>query len=420
MKTMVIGLGPEYNYKSDDHSLWRNQNTRYASNHGASLISRTLINLFNADYIDDFTNPEKYREDYDLCVIAFATHITANRDVSIYTDFTKKLNIKTVAFSLGIQDYSQSTTQISNLHSSIKELLNFVISKSNIIGVRGPHTKALLLKDGFKSKNIRAIGCPTLFGQLNRDLKINKPVEITNPAIVFHRTFSELNKQLISAGTLIGQDFLDESVFTDSFPVDNPIYEQEINEYANSKNGDFTLARIKSHGMFPYTFDNWFAAISQHDFIFGPRLHGCIAALLQGIPAVMIARDVRVTEIADFFKIPYLKYEDINEMTCSEIFKKADYSKFNILYSKRFDNFVKLLSDIDVLDKLQAHTQLSIPEDYIHISEDSDTLNDIVYLELNTIRLELKNLSLKQNILEAFNARLKRLPGVKYIASIFK
>src|SRR5690606_21682843 len=120
-RTMVIGLGPEYNYDINNHEVWSNDSTKYASNHGASFISRTLIDYFNADYIDDFSQVSKYKDNYDLCVIAFATHITEKRDVSRYAEFIKALQIKTVAFSLGIQDYSGSLYIVNTIHPSLRE-----------------------------------------------------------------------------------------------------------------------------------------------------------------------------------------------------------------------------------------------------------------------------------------------------------
>src|SRR5690554_3666028 len=107
-KVLVIGLGPEYNYPGNVKE-WSSDNTKYASNHGASLISRTLLKMFDADYTSDLNNPSKYKNKYELLIIAFATHATDWRDVSPYAEFTEKLNIPTSIFSLGVQDYSSES-----------------------------------------------------------------------------------------------------------------------------------------------------------------------------------------------------------------------------------------------------------------------------------------------------------------------
>ena len=429
MKTMVIGLGPEYNYMIEDHESWAANSTKYASNHGASLISRTLIEYFNADYIDDFNHIEEYRTKYDLCVIAFATHVTEKRDVSVYTEFVKNLNIKTVAFSLGIQDYSSASSNVSTLHPSIAELLKYVINSSGYIGVRGPHTAALLMRNGIDYGRIIKIGCPTIFRPLNRNLKIEKPLKFKKPLIVFHRTMSELNRKILSGAPLLGQDFLDEVIFNESINDNQIIKKQEIQEYSKHQNGEFTLKMIKENGLFPRTYDNWFNEIKEYDFVLGARLHGCIAAIIQGIPAVMLARDIRVQEIAEFYGIPCIRYEDIGNMSIEDIFNQADYSVFNRLYSSRFDNFVKLLADLKVDSKLVF--KADIPDSYIFTEEENSDYINLLFKDIQKLNLRFSQIEdkVKENSkviesntdrLDGFFKKLRKVPGLNMLGNLIK
>ncbi|SDH86626.1 polysaccharide pyruvyl transferase family protein [Winogradskyella thalassocola] len=395
MKTMVIGLGPEYNYDISNHALWSSENTRYASNHGASLISRTLIDFFNADYIDDFSKIEDYRNTYDLCVVAFATHVTNWRDVSLYTDFVKDLKIKTVAFSLGIQDYSAGSSMVNDIHHSLKDLLNYVVESSGYLGVRGPHTASVLLKSGFDPENIVNFGCPTLFAPLNRDLKIEKKKTFKNPLVVYHRTMADLNESLLNDVKILGQDFLDEVVFVEAVDNEQVVKKAELGNYKLHKNGENALTHIKSRGMFVHTFDEWYAEVAKHDFVLGARLHGCVAALIQGIPAVMIARDVRVEEIAEFYKIPYIKYEDIGNLSIQDIFDQADYSEFNNLYKHRFDNFMKLMADLNLSDNLSF--EIKEPSAYWYNKEDLNANTKILFRDLAQLSERLNHLEKKQH-----------------------
>ena len=412
---MVVGLGPEYNYDPKDHSIWLNNTTRYASNHGASLISRTLMDMFDADYVDDFTDPGKYQEQYDLCILAFATHITTWRDVSEYTRFVKELGIKTVAFSLGIQDFSQSTGEVNILHPSMKELLEYVLKTSSKIGVRGPNTASVLIKSGFNYRDIVNLGCPTLFRFLDRELKIDKPDSFSRPLIVFQRTMAGLNQKLLSSATLLGQDFLDEAVFTDNLSKENPTIKNELGAYEKLVNGAFTLGLIKQHGVFPRTFDSWYSEISQHDFVLGARLHGCIAALIQGIPAVMIARDARVIEIAEFFKIPYVKYADVMDQRIEDIYDQADFSSFNKLYGQRFDNFIRLLKRNNLTDRLSKPVNTDITDEFVYSEEDLHANYEIIFRELGGVQQKVNYMSRIVNKFERAYLKLEMIPGVKSI-----
>lgn len=422
MKSMVIGLGPEYNYNVEDHSIWSDNNTKYASNHGASLISRTLIEFFNADYIDDFSNIEKYKKEYDLCVIAFATHVTDWRDVSRYSKFVKALGVKTIAFSLGIQDYSEASSKVNSIHGSLKELLDYVIASSGFCGVRGPNTASVLIKAGYKPENIVRVGCPTLFRMVNKKLKITKNKTFKKPLVVYHRTMADLNKKLIGGAPLLGQDFLDEVVFSDVISKEHVLKEKELDNYSNHKNGTFALTKIIEKGIFHKSFDEWFNEIKKYDFVLGARLHGCIAALIQGIPAVMIARDIRVQEIAEFFKIPYIKYEDVNDKTIEEIYEQANFDEFNKLYSHRFNNFIKLMDDLKVTDHLSF--KKNIPKDYWFSEADINANISIFFSDLKDVSKRVSNVeTLSMENQKKINKILKtinNLPGIKIVKKIIK
>jgi len=429
MKAMVIGLGPEYNYKTNRHADWANDSTKYASNHGASLISRTLIKLFNADFVSDFSKIDQYQKEYDLCIIAFATHVTEKRDVSLYTKFVKELNIKTIAFSLGIQDYSSTSNSITSLHPSLVELLGYVIESSEFIGVRGPHTASTLLKQGFKQKNIIQIGCPTLFGPLNRDLRIIKNKKFEKPVVVYHRTMASLNEKILKDVPILGQDFLDEVIFKKEVANDQLIKQMELNCYYSYKNGEIALDQISKNGIFKDTFKEWFDIIGEHDFVLGARLHGCVAALIQGIPAVMIARDIRVQEIAEFYKIPYIKYEDLGNKSIEDVYYEADFTQFNTLFKYRFDNFAKLMSDLKVLDYLAI--ELDVPEKYHYTIDDLNSNTEILYSEIKTVSEQSKELEIRSlenfkkinRLNEKFDKlleNLKKVPGVKFLKKILK
>lgn len=417
-KTMVIGLGPDYNYPVDNHSLWDQDNTKYASNHGASLISRTLMDFFDADYIDDFSDVEALKITYDLCVISFATHITSWRDVSRYTDFIKKLNIKTVAFSLGIQDYAASSSGVFKLHPSILDLLNFVIKSSGLVGVRGPETASTLLKAGISSKNIVRIGCPTMFRKLDRGLKIEKNAGFKKSVLVFHRTLANLNKDLVENTVVLGQDFLDEVIFTKA--ENNPVHNIEMNHFKSSKNGSYYLDNIEETGFFSRDYNDWYERISSADFVYGPRLHGCITGITSGIPSVMIARDIRVTEIAKFFKIPYLRYEDVHDKTPKEIYDEASFEDFNFLYPHRFDNFIKLLSDLDILDSLQTDKKLEVPKEYYFTKDDLNAFDEILFKELSEVQSFIGKYEDSIQSSAKLSKAFLKFPGVSLLKRFFR
>lgn len=346
---MVIGINPEYNYPGD-YNKWKSNNTKYASNLGASMITRTLIEMFDADYISDYSKTEEYKRQYELCVIAFANHATDWRDVSPFANFIEQMDIPTALFSLGVQDYTSEAGLVGPLHPSLKRILNHVTNTTGYIGVRGFHTASLLYKEGYN--NVIPVGCPTMYKGMDRNLTIKKTDDFKNPVFVFHRTFADVSTDILENVKLLGQDFLDEAVFTDNHPKD-PLRKIEKNLYPVHKHGRELLALIEKNGVFHNNFKGWFQETGSSDFVFGPRLHGCISGIIQGVPSLLTARDARVKEIAAFFKIPVINYEDYKGETLQQLFDNMDYSEFNELYKRRYDNFIGFLTKTNILKYYQ-------------------------------------------------------------------
>lgn len=410
---MIIGLGPEYNYPKS-YDKWYNADTKYASNHGASLISRALAKQFNGEHveIDDFDKVNELNEKYDQCIIAFATHVTTWRDVSIYTNFIEKLKIPTFAFSLGVQDYAGSTTSFLKIHPSMKRLLEIVSDRSKLLGVRGHYTASILYKNGLK--NVVPIGCPTVYWNLNRNLEITKPSSFNNPAIVFHRTIAgNEGHHLIKNIPLVGQDFLDEALFTPNLKNDTKLITDEIKAYEKQGFSKESFELIKNYGVFHYTFQEWFDYLKTKDFIVGPRLHGCIGSLIQGIPAVLFARDLRVQEISQFFNIPFLTYNELHKKSSlQQIFDEADFSLFNKTYKLRYDNYVNFLTDNNLESNLDKNTK---NDTILYSHEDIRSLNYILNKDVQDIKEELHKFEQALKTADAMYKVLGKIPLVKKI-----
>jgi hypothetical protein len=348
---MVIGLSPEYNYPGTLEK-WRTNNTFYASNYGACLISRAIMRLFDADYISNFSDIGELKEKYDTCVLAFSTHVHEHRNVTLYADIVEKLNMKTIILSLGIQDQITSQNEIPHVHSSMLRLLHLVSERSSLMGVRGPHTAAVLKKLGFN--NVCPVGCPTLFWEGHDSLYIEKKPNLKNSIFVYHQTAAAYASSLMKATTILGQDFLDQAVFTNDLCDDHELVSIQKGVYAKYENTTEISRLIKENGCFPTSFEQWFRLIKQNNFIFGPRLHGCIAALINRIPALLFSRDLRGREIAEYYDIPSITYDKIQNKTIQDLFEMTDYSRFNVKFKDRYKSYYDFLTVNQLTHTLEA------------------------------------------------------------------
>jgi len=385
MKAMVIGLGPQYNYPGS-LDVWGSNNTRYASNLGASLISNSILKEFNADYIDDFSDIPALKRKYDTCLIAFATHITTWRDVSLYADVIEKLNMKTIALSLGVQDYAGKSTDVFKLHPSIKRLLDIVSNSSEWIGVRGHYTASILYQNGYSK--VVPIGCPTMYWGLKEDLHIEKTEKPKKPLLVYHRALADSAYKIMQKVPILGQDYEDHVVFNNELEEDTKLKNWIVSDYNKMTHSENIRDSIQKNGIFVKDFKQWFDIIGQHDFVFGTRLHGCIAGLIHKKPAVLIPRDLRVREIAEFFDIPTVNIERLRNMTIENIYENADYSKFNSTYKIRYNNYYKLIEENGLetqLEKVEA-------KDFIYNQNDIKTNINIYNLQYASVQKQLENL----------------------------
>lgn len=362
MKTMVVGLRPEYSYPGNMQK-WRENTTLYAGNHGSSLITRALLKEFGGDYIDDLSDVKSLNEKYDLCVLALSTHIHPTRDVSVYADLVEKLDMPTIAPSLGVPDYVGGVGGVPKIHPSAIRLLKAVSERSKWLGCRGPYTASILHKHGFT--NALPMGCPTLYSTSNPFYTIRMPEKVSNPLIVYHRSMAGVCPQFLEAIPFLGQDFEDEAIFGNTLDNDPSLVSYIKRSYNSLDCPGRILNAIRDKGLFVQTYDEWFAEVGRHDFIFGPRIHGCISALLQGIPALVTVRDLRVKELTGFFGIPTVPIGSLKTMKLDDLIERADFSEFNTLYPIRYNNYLKFLQENGASHLLEgeAHGErFSFPE----------------------------------------------------------
>ena len=352
MRAMVIGIRPDYAYAGSTEA-WRRNNTYFAANMGASFITRTLMRQFDAEYVDDFSDVRALRDRYDVCLLALATHIHRRRDVSPYVELLERLEMPTVALSLGIEDYrGECHLEDFELDPTIRRMLEIVSSRSRWIGVRGPHSAVALIRNGFD--NVVPIGCPSMFSSLSPSLRIEKPRRFSNPLCVYHRSLVEAWRAFDGL-PLLGQDFQDEAVFSDRLDHDALLHEKNRRFYQAYDPADVAglLEMARGQAIFPESFTDWLNTIRGHDLVIGPRLHGCIAALTGGIPALLVQRDLRTREMAEFFRIPGTTYEELRRHSLQELFRQADFEPFNRSYRLRYGNYLRLLDECGLEHRLE-------------------------------------------------------------------
>jgi hypothetical protein len=282
-------------------------------------------------------------------------------------------------------------SKVYELHSSVKRLLNLALEGSTWLGVRGPYTASVLNQNGFK--NVVPIGCPTIYWNMKSDFDLKLKEKYVSPLVVYHRSIAKDNFKLIKPFRVMGQDFQDEAIFTNNLVSDEELLNTEKNIYSSFDESTAILNHIKDSGFFPSTFDDWFSSLASADFVFGPRLHGVIGSLIQGVPALLTTRDLRTREMAEVFNIPSIEHDRITGKSFQDIIKRANFNKFIETYEKRYINYTAFIAE----NKLGSNLKLAGNYNY--------TMSDLQTTHyLNGIQL----MSLKKLESERLSSRVKR------------
>jgi polysaccharide pyruvyl transferase WcaK-like protein len=215
----------------------------------------------------------------------------------------------------------------------IVRFLRAVLDRSPAIGVRGEKTRAYLNSLGFGDEHVDVVGCPSLSAHagpavvkgvdsIDRDsrLAINlTPVVPGLGAVVEHHvnTYDDLvyiAQTNATLGLLLGQGD-DRAADLDSrlpHRVDHPL---------------FRAGRVRLY-VDPTP---WIDYLKTRDFAFGTRLHGNIAALMAGTPAVLLSIDSRTQELADYHQIPHrrITHELFAGADAADLYAEADFTAFN-------------------------------------------------------------------------------------------
>ena len=90
---------------------------------------------------------------------------------------------------------------------------------------------------------------------------------------------------------------------------------------------------------------SWMRFLATQRFAFGTRIHGNVAAVLAGTPAMVVAHDSRVLELCDYHGLPYTMLDSITlETTVDELYQAADFTSF---HNRLADGWKRLTAFLD-------------------------------------------------------------------------
>lgn len=327
---------------------------RIGGNSGNIFFTQSILNIFKNGRSHPGHISERAFVDGDCFILAAANWLNAYEDFGWLYEELKTTDLP--IFIIGIGTQTTVDMEIPPLRPGTLNLLRLVSERSCLISTRGRFSCRVLEHYGIK--NVCDTGCPSLLlcGE-------NGPIITKKPKtgrIALHGTRHTLNlpdlfQQYIYRQAL-KQDFdiILQSEYEDiQFVMDcsgtaspKEILEKLCGWYGAS---DIISLReyLNKHGHFFYNTTDWLSYIKSCDFVLGTRIHGTIASLIAGTPAVLIAHDPRTLELALTMNIPYCLMSDIDIRHDIDIEKvKSEYWNEFVVdgYSKYWAKFINFFA----------------------------------------------------------------------------
>lgn len=284
------------------------------NNFGNMLFTNAIYNQIpNCKHVDFRFDQAKTKTECDYIVIPASNWINTTEDWGFLADALEELNLPICLVGLGSQLQNEQETSL--VSDGTKRFLKVVSERSSSIGVRGLYTKRILELMGFN--NAVALGCPSIFSKNKLpELRTNFPprkirigVGPTRYSLPRANQLRESDKQRQLYQFAIKQA---SSIYYQSEAFEIAFLNRENNEsnlsdalayYGLTDIADLE-EKLMLKGKYHKDLDQWLADATKDDIYIGTRIHGAVAAILSGTPAILITHDNRTRELADIMGIP--------------------------------------------------------------------------------------------------------------------
>lgn len=289
---------------------------------------------------------EEINDKYDLAIFTTANIFNANPDVTPeleqFAEMIGRFKIPVYILGCGLQcaGYDEINALADAIREPAAKFLQAIYRTGGELALRGYATKEFL--DKVMPNTAVVTGCPSFYQR-------GSGLRISNDKVSEEKFKPSINgnlKYLKQIGMLQVFEQYPNSIYLDQDELAQVLYFSRPGRYNN------TMELVRKRTLYSvkllaedrvrlfYEVPVWLSWFREENISFscGSRIHGNIAATLAGIPAMVMYRDARTRELAEFFELPNSPGYDANK-TLYEIYLEADYTKFNEHFTDKFRTF---------------------------------------------------------------------------------
>jgi Polysaccharide pyruvyl transferase len=272
--------------------------------------------------------------EYDAFVVPLANAFRRPfaKQLEALSDIIERLTIPVVVVGVGAQtEIGYDLSSLAPIEGSVRRFVSAVLDRSASIGVRGELTYEYLTGLGYR--DVEVIGCPSMFlhgpdldvrRQVDQ-LDADSPIAISiSPYVKVMGAVAVRNQRRYSDLVYVPQDIASLALM-----VRGPLAANVGKVSPVPVHVTHPMYRDRRMRFFvdPWT---WFDWLSGRHFSFGTRIHGTIASLLAGTPAMLLAHDSRTLELARYHEIPHLLRSDITpDLDPAELYQRIDLDRLH-------------------------------------------------------------------------------------------
>ena len=271
------------------------------------------------------------------------------------TAFVRRLKIPCVVMGVGLQaDSAADIQQGFPFDDSTRAFVDAVLDHSALLGLRGELTGEYLKSLGYSpERHFTVIGCPSMYSRGARLIAPQpKPLDADAPISINYRKeqpeslfrFMKVTENQFPRYRLLFQRVEEMSMLYYGLPIhyeyrrgmdDTGLYPTRRSD--PEIRGGHAVGFASAHA--------WIQFMSRQRLSVGCRIHGNIAAVLAGTPALVFTIDTRTEELCRYHNIPFIPAGQIDKGTdLRDLYERTDFARVLEGHDRRFAHFVDFLN----------------------------------------------------------------------------
>lgn len=347
-------------------------------NIGDAFVHDSSLKLLDYDQVDvleiaefDQAAIDRWNAEYDFAFLRGSNYLHSTMEWKSTLDIVKKLKIPTIAFGIGAQAPSKGTLELSE---QTKDVMRAMADHCVTMGVRGVYTADVLWSIGVK--NVRIIGCPTLYRRNDPENRIELPPLETIRQLGYtlrrevsatyspdiDRYLSLQRESILSLAsrfdvTVMAQGEIEEKKIVFGTPEQRAQAMTDLDNHRWFQGAEDPMRKLYEERLFySDVVADYDAIVRKQQLVLGYRLHGNLIALANGVPSIYFTYDSRTAEFVETFQIPAFDVYKGEPFELEAYWDQARFEKFNRACWRGYREMKRFLDENGLKNRMREET----------------------------------------------------------------